>query len=310
MGMMHLDHSIDLWFAQALRDLLTYGKYKSDRTGTGTFSVHGYTACFNVGRKLPLLRLKKTNWLAACREMDFFLDGDCFNISSLQAEGIHIWDEWADAQGNVGPIYGSQWRHWPTPQGGQVDQLSDVLNSLLRDPMSRRMIVEAWNPALLPRPGLKPHEQAAHGRMALPPCHKSWQVLVNRDEDDVYVLDLKLEQRSADCMIGVPFNVVQYAYLMHRLVAFAHRADRPFRVGELKVNYGDFHLYANHVEQAKEVIRRLESGELPGREPPQMVITRPQAANHTWQMNARAHVKVLNYEKGDYLPFIHLPVAV
>lgn len=310
MGMLNPDHSVDLWFAQALRDLLTYGKFKSDRTGTGTFSIHGYTACFNVGRKLPLLRLKKTNWLAACREMDFFLSGDCFNIQPLQEEGIHIWDEWADANGDVGPIYGSQWRQWPTPQGGQIDQLADVLNSLLVDPLSRRMIVEGWNPALLPLSGLKPHEQAAYGRMALPPCHKSWQVLVNQDEDGVHVLDLKLEQRSADIMLGVPFNLVQYAYLMHRLVTFANTERRSFRVGDLKVCYGDFHLYGNHVEQAKEVIRRLETGALPDREPPQMVVTRPYEPRPLWEMNAREHIKVLNYQPGDYLPFIHLPVAV
>jgi thymidylate synthase len=208
------------------------GVDKEDRTGTGTLSVFGYQMRFNLEDGFPLVTTKKLHLRSIIYELLWFLNGDS-NIGFLKDHGVSIWDAWADDGGDLGPVYGVQWRSWPTPDGGTIDQIGDVLRRLRENPDSRRMIVSAWNVGEL-------------DRMALPPCHCLFQFYVAQGR-----LSCQLYQRSADVFLGVPFNIASYALLTHMIAQ-----QTRLRVGEFIWTGGDCHLYRNHVEQADVQLRR------------------------------------------------------
>jgi thymidylate synthase len=219
-------------YLDLLRHVLEHGQRKTDRTGTGTLSVFGYQARFDLTLGFPLLTTKKLHTKSIVHELLWFLRGET-NVRSLQAAGVTIWDEWADANGDLGPIYGHQWRSWPLPGGGHVDQLADVVAEIRRNPDSRRLIVSAWNVGDIPR-------------MKLPPCHAFFQFYVAGGR-----LSCQLYQRSADVFLGVPFNIASYALLTHLV---AHQAD--LDVGDFVWTGGDCHLYLNHLEHARTQLAR------------------------------------------------------
>ena len=210
-----------------LQHLLDHGVKKEDRTGTGTYSVFGHQMRFNLAEGFPLMTTKKLHTRSIFHELLWFLKGDT-NISYLKENGVSIWDEWADENGNLGPVYGYQWRSWPNPDGTSTDQIVNLVNGLKNNPNSRRHIVSAWNPSFI--------EQ-----MALPPCHCLFQFYVAEGK-----LSCQLYQRSCDTFLGVPFNIASYALLVHMI---AQVCD--LEVGDFVWTGGDVHLYTNHVEQAK-----------------------------------------------------------
>jgi thymidylate synthase len=214
-------------YLDLLDHVLRRGADKGDRTGTGTLSTFGYQMRFDLRRGFPLLTTKRLHTRSIIAELLWFIQGST-NIKWLQEQGVTIWDEWADADGELGPIYGYQWRSWPTPGGGHIDQLSGVINSIKTVPDSRRHIVSAWNVADLPD-------------MALPPCHAIFQFYVAQGR-----LSCQLYQRSADIFLGVPFNIASYALLTHMV---AQVCD--LEVGDFVHTLGDAHLYLNHLDQAR-----------------------------------------------------------
>src|ERR1700754_3895269 len=215
-----------------LERILADGVEKSDRTGTGTISIFGHQMRFNLGAGFPMLTTKKLPLKAITHELLWFLRGDT-NIKYLHDHGVTIWDEWADANGDLGPVYGSQWRSWPTPDGGQIDQISNVVEMIKRNPDSRRLIVTAWNPADV-------------DKMALPPCHCLFQFYVAKGR-----LSCQLYQRSADIFLGVPFNIASYALLTMMMAQVTG-----LQPGDFVHTFGDVHLYSNHFEQARLQIQR------------------------------------------------------
>ena len=219
-------------YLDLVRRILDDGVEKSDRTGTGTLSVFGHQMCFDLGQGFPLLTTKKIHTRSVFGELLWFLRGDT-NIEWLHRNKITIWDEWADEQGNLGPVYGYQWRSWPTPDGGHVDQIARVIEQIRTHPDSRRHIVSAWNVADV-------------DAMALPPCHTMFQFYVAQGK-----LSCQMYQRSADVFLGVPFNIASYALLTH-LVAQVTGLD----VGQFVHTLGDAHLYLNHLDQAREQLTR------------------------------------------------------
>ena len=227
-------------YLELMRHVRDHGVTKSDRTGTGTKSVFGYQMRFNLAEGFPLVTTKKCHLKSIIHELLWFLKGDT-NIGYLKENGVRIWDEWADDNGDLGPVYGAQWRSWPSADGGVIDQISEVIEQIKTKPDSRRLIVSAWNPTYLPEEGRKPSENAALGKMALPPCHTLFQF---------YVLDGKLScqlyQRSADIFLGVPFNIASYA-LFTMMVAQVTGLE----VGDFVHTFGDAHLYLNHLEQVE-----------------------------------------------------------
>ena len=214
-------------YLQLLQHILDNGTDKGDRTGTGTRSVFGYQMRFDLADGFPLLTTKKLHLKSIIHELLWFLKGDT-NVAYLQNNGVRIWNEWADADGDLGHIYGYQWRSWPDYNGGHVDQISQVIDQLRNDPDSRRIIVSAWNVADIPN-------------MNLPPCHALFQCYVADGR-----LSLQLYQRSADCFLGVPFNIASYALLL--LMVAQVTGLKP---GEFVHTLGDAHLYNNHLEQAR-----------------------------------------------------------
>ncbi len=214
-------------YHELLQHLLDHGVKKEDRTGTGTYSVFGHQMRFNLAEGFPLMTTKKLHTRSIFHELLWFLKGDT-NISYLKENGVSIWDEWADENGNLGPVYGYQWRSWPNPDGTSTDQIVNLVNGLKNNPNSRRHIVSAWNPSFI--------EQ-----MALPPCHCLFQFYVAEGK-----LSCQLYQRSCDTFLGVPFNIASYALLVHMI---AQVCD--LEVGDFVWTGGDVHLYTNHVEQAK-----------------------------------------------------------
>ncbi len=214
-------------YLDLMRRVLEHGHPKGDRTGTGTLSVFGHQMRFDLAEGFPLLTTKRLHLKSIVHELLWFLRGET-NVRYLHEQGVSIWDEWADGDGELGPIYGYQWRSWPTPEGGHIDQLAAVLDELRRNPDSRRLVVSAWNVADLER-------------MALPPCHMVFQFHVADGR-----LSCLLYQRSADVFLGVPFNIASYALLTH-LVARATGLEP----GEFIWTGGDCHLYRNHLEQAR-----------------------------------------------------------
>lgn len=214
-------------YLDLMQHVLDHGVDKSDRTGTGTRSVFGYQMRFNLADGFPVLTTKKLHLRSIIYELLWFLRGDT-NIRYLHEHNVTIWDEWADADGNLGPVYGYQWRSWPAPDGRHIDQISNLLQQIKNNPDSRRLIVSAWNPALV-------------DEMALPPCHALFQFYVANGK-----LSCQLYQRSADIFLGVPFNIASYALLT---MMIAQVCD--LQLGEFVHTLGDAHLYSNHFEQAK-----------------------------------------------------------
>lgn len=214
-------------YLNLLQRILDEGTEKTDRTGTGTKSIFGHQMRFNMEDGFPLLTTKKLHLKSIIYELLWFLKGDT-NIKYLKEHGVRIWDEWADEDGNLGPVYGHQWRSWPNYNGGTIDQIQNVINLIKHHPDSRRMMVTAWNPAEI--------EQ-----MALPPCHCLFQFYVADGR-----LSLQLYQRSADTFLGVPFNIASYALLLQMMAQVTG-----LQVGEFIHTTGDTHLYLNHIEQAK-----------------------------------------------------------
>lgn len=210
-----------------MNHVLKNGVKKEDRTGTGTMSVFGYQMRYNLAEGFPLLTTKKLHTKSIIHELLWFLKGDT-NISYLKKHGVNIWDEWADENGNLGPVYGYQWRNWPTPNGEHIDQISQVVNMIKSNPDSRRLIVSAWNVADI-------------NQMKLPPCHAFFQFYVAEGK-----LSCQLYQRSADIFLGVPFNIASYALLTLMIAQVCE-----LKVGEFIHTLGDAHLYSNHLEQAK-----------------------------------------------------------
>jgi thymidylate synthase len=219
-------------YEDLLRHTLETGAAKSDRTGTGTTSVFGAQLRFDLSEGFPLITTKRVHFKSIAYELLWFLRGES-NVGWLRENGVTIWDEWADARGELGPVYGVQWRSWPTPSGGHIDQISQVIETLKSDPDSRRMIVSAWNVAEIPE-------------MALAPCHALFQFYVADGK-----LSCQLYQRSADLFLGVPFNIASYALLTHMV---AQQAG--LEVGDFIWTGGDCHVYDNHVEQVTEQLTR------------------------------------------------------
>jgi thymidylate synthase len=232
-------------YLDLLQHILDHGIDKGDRTGTGTRSVFGYQMRFPLAHRFPLLTTKKLHLRSIIHELLWFLRGDT-NVAYLQENGVTIWDEWADENGDLGPVYGAQWRSWPTPDGGSIDQLANVLDRLRRRPDSRRHIVSAWNPSVLPEEGLSPSENASRGRQALPPCHTLFQFWVGDGR-----LSCQLYQRSADVFLGVPFNIASYALLT---LMMAQVLD--LKPGEFVHTLGDAHIYSNHMDQVRTQLSR------------------------------------------------------
>jgi len=219
-------------YLDLLAHVLQHGEEKPDRTGTGTISVFGYQMRFSLAAGFPLVTTKKLHLKSIIYELLWFLRGET-NVAYLNENGVSIWDEWADANGDLGPVYGRQWRAWPGPDGKTIDQISDVLAEIKHTPFSRRLIVSAWNPADIPS-------------MRLAPCHCLFQFYVSEGHDGIRRLSCQLYQRSADVFLGVPFNIASYALLTHMI---AHVCD--LAVGDFVHTFGDAHLYRNHIEQAR-----------------------------------------------------------
>jgi thymidylate synthase len=261
-------------YLDLVQRVLDEGVPKSDRTGTGTLSVFGHQMRFSLDDGFPLVTTKKVHLRSVIGELLWFLRGDT-NVAWLHERGITIWDEWADERGDLGPVYGRQWRSWPTPGGGHVDQLATVVQQIRHDPDSRRHVVSAWNVADLPD-------------MALSPCHALFQFYVADGR-----LSCQLYQRSADVFLGVPFNIASYALLTHMVAQVTGLA-----VGDFVHTFGDAHLYRNHLDQAREQLRR-----------------QPRPLPHLWLDPAvqsidefdLQHVKVTGY---DPHPAIKAPIAV
>ena len=254
---------------QHVRD---HGTRKEDRTGTGTLSVFGHQMRFDLSAGFPLVTTKKLHMRSIIHELLWFLQGDS-NVKYLQDNGVSIWNEWADEDGDLGPVYGVQWRNWPTPDGGKVDQIAQVMQQLRENPDSRRIIVSAWNAAEL-------------DNMALPPCHMMFQLHVADGK-----LSCQLYQRSCDIFLGVPFNIASYALLTHML---AQQAD--LAVGDFVWTGGDCHLYLNHLEQADEQLQREPM------QAPRLAIKRRPASIFDYEFD---DFEIVNYE-----PHAHIKAAV
>jgi thymidylate synthase len=257
-----------------MQDILDKGAHKTDRTGTGTISVFGRQMRFDLSEGFPLVTTKKLHLRSIIYELLWFLNGDT-NIKYLKDNGVSIWDEWADESGELGPVYGHQWRSWPAPDGRSIDQITQVLDQIRKKPDSRRHIVSAWNPAEV-------------DKMALPPCHAMFQFYVAEGK-----LSCQLYQRSADFFLGVPFNIASYALLTHM---FAQQCD--LLPGEFVWTGGDTHLYTNHIEQAKLQLSR---------EPfalPQLVIARKPESIFDYKFE---DFQIQNYQSH---PSIKAPIAV
>ena len=232
-------------YLQFLRDILDQGHRKSDRTGTGTISLFGYQMRFDLSEGFPAVTTKKLHLRSIIHELLWFLNGDT-NIAYLNDNGVTIWDEWADENGDLGPVYGAQWRSWPAPDGTTIDQVGVLLDDLRQRPHSRRHIISGWNPAVLPDESVSPSENAAAGRQALPPCHTLFQFYVNDGR-----LSCQLYQRSADAFLGVPFNIASYA-LMTMMIAQVSDLEP----GEFIHTFGDAHIYLNHLDQVHTQLAR------------------------------------------------------
>ena len=220
-----------------MRHVMEHGNTKGDRTGTGTKSVFGYQMRFNLAEGFPMVTTKKLHLKSIIYELLWFLKGDT-NIGYLQENGVRIWNEWADENGNLGPVYGHQWRNW---NSDNLDQIAEVINTLKNNPNSRRMLVSAWNPSVLPDTSVSFGENVANGKAALPPCHAFFQFYVANGR-----LSCQLYQRSADIFLGVPFNIASYALLTMMIAQVCG-----YEAGDFVHTFGDAHIYSNHFEQVE-----------------------------------------------------------
>jgi len=227
-------------YLELLDKILTEGTLKGDRTGSGTLSIFGHQMRFDLAQGFPLVTTKKIHFKSIIYELLWFLKGET-NLSFLHEHQVNIWNEWADDNGDLGPVYGHQWRSWPTPDGRHIDQIQQVIEQLKTAPNSRRIIVSAWNVADLPDESMSPQQNVAQGKMALAPCHAFFQFYVADGK-----LSCQLYQRSCDTFLGLPFNIASYALLTHMV---AQQSD--LAVGDFIWTGGDVHLYLNHQAQAK-----------------------------------------------------------
>ncbi|MEV8039391.1 thymidylate synthase [Arthrobacter sp. NPDC080082] len=266
--------SIPTPYEDLLRDVLEHGTHKSDRTGTGTSSVFGRQLRFDLADSFPLITTKRVHFKSIAAELLWFLRGDS-NVKWLQEQGVTIWNEWADADGELGPVYGVQWRSWPTPDGGHIDQIAELIKNLKSNPDSRRHIVSAWNVSELKN-------------MALPPCHAFFQFYVADGK-----LSCQLYQRSADLFLGVPFNIASYALLT--LMVAQQTGLEP---GEFVWTGGDVHIYDNHVDQVRTQLEREPY------EYPTLKLTRTPASIFDYTLE---DFEVVGYR---HHPTIKAPIAV
>ena len=232
-------------YLELLDNILTEGTLKGDRTGSGTLSIFGHQMRFDLAQGFPLVTTKKIHLKSIIYELLWFLKGET-NLGFLHEHQVNIWNEWADDNGDLGPVYGHQWRSWPTPDGRQIDQIQQVIEQLKITPNSRRIIVSAWNVADLPDESMSPQQNVAQGKMALAPCHAFFQFYVADGK-----LSCQLYQRSCDTFLGLPFNIASYALLTHMV---AQQSD--LAVGDFIWTGGDVHLYLNHQDQANQQLTR------------------------------------------------------
>lgn len=232
-------------YLDLIRHVEESGNQKGDRTGTGTVSVFGYQMRFDLNEGFPLVTTKKCHLKSIVHELLWFLKGET-STQYLTDNGVKIWNEWADENGELGPVYGYQWRNWPCPDGRHIDQIAEAINLLKTNPNSRRIIVSAWNVADLPDESISPQDNVKQGKMALAPCHAFFQFYVADGK-----LSCQMYQRSADVFLGVPFNIASYALLT---MMVAQVCD--LKLGEFIHTLGDAHLYSNHLQQAEEQLAR------------------------------------------------------
>ena len=261
-------------YLDLMQKVLDEGQEKSDRTGTGTLSIFGHQMKFDLSKGFPLVTTKKVHLKSIIHELIWFLQGST-NISYLKENGVSIWDEWADENGDLGPVYGAQWRSWPDGNNGTIDQIENLINGIKNNPDSRRHIVSAWNPALV-------------DEMALPPCHSLFQFYVANGE-----LSCQLYQRSADIFLGVPFNIASYALLTHMIAQVCN-----LKAGKFVHTLGDAHLYVNHLEQAKLQLSREVMGL------PELKLS--SNVNNIFDFKFE-DIEIINYESH---PAISAPIAV
>ena len=261
-------------YLDLMQKVLNEGQEKSDRTGTGTLSIFGHQMEFNLSNGFPLVTTKKVHLKSIIHELIWFLQGST-NISYLKENGVSIWDEWADENGDLGPVYGAQWRSWPDGNKGSIDQIQNLINGINNNPDSRRHIVSAWNPALV-------------DDMALPPCHSLFQFYVANGE-----LSCQLYQRSADIFLGVPFNIASYALLNHMIAQVCN-----LKAGKFVHTLGDAHLYLNHLDQAKLQLSRKTMNL------PQLKLNQKVCSIFDFKYE---DIEILNYESH---PGISAPIAV
>ena len=232
-------------YLDLMRHVRDHGTQKGDRTGTGTKSVFGYQMRFDLSEGFPMVTTKKVHLKSIIHELLWFLKGDT-NTKYLSDNGVKIWDEWATEDGSLGPVYGFQWRNWPTPDGKLVDQIDELIAQINSKPNSRRLIVSAWNVADLPDESISPQANVANGKMALAPCHAFFQFYVADGK-----LSCQLYQRSADIFLGVPFNIASYALLTMMIAQVCG-----LKLGDFIHTFGDAHLYSNHMEQVEAQLAR------------------------------------------------------
>lgn len=276
---------MDRQYLALLADILDHGVQKGDRTGTGTLSVFGRMYRHDLREGFPLLTTKRLHVKSILHELLWFLSGGT-NVRDLQAHGVSIWDEWATPEGELGPVYGAQWRAWSGPDGKVYDQVAALVEGIKRNPNSRRHMISAWNVADLPDESQSPVENAAQGRMALAPCHVLYQFYVAEGR-----LSCMMTQRSADCFLGVPYNAASVAFLTHMLAQQCGLVP-----GEIIHSFGDLHLYSNHLEQA-----RLQLGREPRPLPGLSILRRPASI---------FGYRYEDFEIVGYDPHPHIPAAI
>jgi thymidylate synthase len=274
-------------YLELLDDILSNGVQKGDRTGTGTLSVFGRQYRHNLQNGFPLLTTKKLHFKSIANELIWFLKGDT-NTQWLTENGVSIWNEWADENGDLGPLYGKQWTAWPTKNGGSINQIDYIVDCLKNNPDSRRILFHGWNVEYLPDESVSPQENVKQGRMALPPCHLLYQFYVANNR-----LSAQLYIRSSDSFLGLPYNTASLALLVHML---AQQCD--LDVGEVIVSTGDSHIYANHLEQVNTQLAREP------RALPQLTIKRKPASIYDYTFD---DFEITGY---DAHPAIKAPVAV
>lgn len=272
-------------YLQLLEKILNEGTVKGDRTGSGTKSIFGHQMRFNLAEGFPLVTTKKLHLKSIIHELLWFLKGDT-NLAYLHQHGVKIWDEWADENGDLGPVYGAQWRCWPIPGGGHIDQITQVIQQLKHTPNSRRIIVSAWNVADLPDETISPQANVKRGKMALAACHALFQFYVADDR-----LSCQLYQRSCDTFLGVPFNIASYALLTQMIAQ-----QCGLGLGDFVWTGGDVHLYLNHLEQAQQQLQRQP------KDLPQLVINR--------RPDSIFDYKYEDFELVGYDPHPHIKAAI